>query len=127
MRRAAGAVLVLVLVCAGAWAQTIEGKKIVGGHGHAMLTTWLLREHIDEIKRAPLDGVMVHVNRNDFAGKEKLRELRPLRWFARPAVTIEDFSIALDDLAKTDLGHLRHNILWTAGTRNLGGGWFDDG
>ena len=126
MRRAAAATAALLLLCAVACGQTVEGKKIVGGHGHAMLTTWLLREHIDEIKRAPLDGVMIHVNRNDLAGKEKLRELRPLRWFRPPAVTIEDFSIALDDLAKTDLGHLKHNILWTAGTRNLAGGWFDD-
>jgi len=126
MRRGVGTLSVILVLCAAACAQTIEGKKIVGGHGHAMLTTWLLREHIDEIKRAPLDGVMVHVNRNDLAGKEKLRELRPLRWFRPPTVTIDDFSIALDDLAKTDLGHLKHNILWTAGTRNLGGGWFDD-
>ena len=73
------------LVPAGA--QTVDGKKIVGGHGHAMPNTYLLRKYIDEIKRVPFNGVIVHVNRNDFAGKEKLRELRPIRWFREPAVS----------------------------------------
>lgn len=127
------AVLSGTLMLAESGAQTVDGKKIVGGHGHAMPNTYLLRKHIDEIKRVPFDGVIVHVNRNDFAGKEKLRELRPIRWFREPAVTIEDFSIALDDLANTDLGHLKHNILWTGGTRGAfwtgpppGKDWFDD-
>ena len=126
MRKLTVGLLACVLVASAASAQTLEGKRIVGGHGHAMPTTYLLRKHIDEIKRAPLDGVLIHVNRNDFAGKEKLRELRPFRCFLPPAVTIEDFSIALEDLANTDMGHLKHNILWCSGTHGFGGDWYDD-
>ena len=107
-------------------AQTLEGKKIIGGHGHAMPNTYILRKYINEMKRAPLDGVFVHVNRNDFASKDKLRELRPLRWFKPPAVTIDDFSIALGNLANTDMGHFKHNILWCGGLRSFGANWFDD-
>jgi hypothetical protein len=74
--------VVWLAACASAaLGQDVEGKKIVGGHGYAMPTTYHLREYAVELKRAPLDGIMVHVNRNDFAGDEKLREVRPLRWF----------------------------------------------
>jgi len=102
-------------------------KKIVGGHGFSMVTTWLLRENVEEMKAAPLGGIFVHVNRNDWAGDPVLREERfPTRWFTAPAVTISDFSIALGDLAATDMGHFQNNILWTGGTRAFGGDWFDD-
>jgi hypothetical protein len=102
-------------------------KKIVGGHGFSMVTTWLLRQHIEEMRAAPLSGILVHVNRNDWASNPVLREERfPARWFTSPAVTISDFSVALGDLAATDMGHFQNNILWTGGTRSFGGDWFDE-
>ena len=107
-------------------ARLLEGKKIVGGHGHAMVSTHLLREHADEMKRAPLDGVLVVVNRNDLAGKDKLRDIAAPLWFRPPAVTIEDFSIAIEDMAKADLGDFKHNILWCHGLRSIGADLWDD-
>lgn len=106
---------------------TDSPKKIVGGHGFSMVTTWLLRQHVEEIRAAPLSGILVHVNRNDWASDPVLREERfPARWFTAPAVTLSDFSVALGDLAATDMGHLQNNILWTGGTRSFGGDWFND-
>ena len=126
MRKLAAVLYLSFLMCGIAAGQTIEGKKIVVGHGRSFLTTWTLRKHIDEIKRLPIDGVLLHVNRNDFAADEKLRAVRPARWFMEPAGRIEDFSIALDDLANTDMGRLKHNVLWTSGFRSFSVDWYDD-
>ena len=120
------AVLIVALTFGAACAQTIEGKRIVAGHGHAMVTTHLFKTHIKEMQRAPLDGMLICVNRNDFAGTDKLREIRPHNWFTDTPVTIDDYSIALKELADTDPGRFRHNILWTSGTRRMNGNWFDD-
>jgi len=98
----------------------------VGGHGFALPSTHLLREYASEMQRAPLDGVLVAVNRNDLAGKDKLRDLAAPLWLRPPAVTIEDFSIALEDMAKADLGQFNHNILWCHGLRSIGGDLWDD-
>lgn len=128
MCKASAPVLLCLLLCVSACAQTLEGKKIVGGHGHAMVSTHLLREYADEMKRAPLDGVIVAVNRNGLAGKDKLRDIAAPLWFRPPVVTIEDFSIAIDDMAKADLGHFKHNIMWCHGLRSIGADlWDDDG
>ena len=124
--KAIAPVLPALLLCVCGCARTLEGKKIVGGHGHAMVSTHLLREHADEMKRAPLDGVLVVVNRNDLAGKDKLRDIAAPLWFRPPAVTIEDFSIAIEDMAKADLGDFKHNILWCHGLRSIGADLWDD-
>jgi len=117
----------VLLLCAGTCAQTIEGKKIIGGHGPGLRTTRLAREYIDEMKKVPLDGVIISVGRNDWNRDEaNLTRRQWNHWFRPPAVTIDDFTIALDDLANTDFGRLRHNILWCSGTRDFGGPWFDD-
>jgi len=126
MRTRLIALTIALLVAAGAAAQTIEGKKVVGGHGYAMYSTYTLRQRMAGMQNVPLDGIMVAVNRNDLAGDPEKRMMRPLRWFKPPAVTIGDFSIALDDLANTDFGRFKHNILWTGGTRSLGVNFFDD-
>jgi len=126
MRKATAPVFLSLLMCVAACAQTVEGKKIVGGHGFALPSTHLLREYASEMQRAPLDGVLVAVNRNDLAGKDKLRDLAAPLWFRPPAVTIEDFSIALEDMAKADLGQFKHNILWCHGLRSIGGDLWDD-
>ena len=110
----------------GTRAQTIEGKKVVGGHGYAMGSTHTLRQRIAGMQNVPLDGIMVAVNRNDIAGDPERRMLRPLRWLAPPAVSIDDFSIALADLAAIEFGRFKHNILWTGGTRSLRVNFFDD-
>ena len=117
---------ILLFVSLGVDAQTIEGKKVVGGHGYAMYSTYTLRQRMAGMQNVPLDGIMVAVNRNDFAGDPEKRMMRPLRWFKPPAVTMDDFSIALDDLANTDFGRFKHNILWTGGLRSLGVGFFND-
>jgi len=126
MRTALSAICVCVVLCASVGAQTTEGKKIVGGHGHAMVTTYHLKTYSKEMQRAPLDGVLVCVNRNEYAGDEKWREVRPHNWFRAPALTIEDFSIALGELASTDMGRFKHNMLWCSGSRRFPGDWFDD-
>ena len=126
MKNIVTALCLCLLIFGIASGQSIEGKKIVVGHGRSFLTTWNLRQHIDEIKSLPIDGVLIHVNRNDWAGDNKLREVRPARWFSAPGTRIEDFSIALDDLANTDMGQLKHNILWTSGFRSFAVDWFDD-
>ena len=71
MRRALSATCVCAVLAASACAQTptIEGKKIVGGHGYAMPSTYTLRQDIGQMQNVPLDGIMVNVNRNDMAGK----------------------------------------------------------
>ena len=43
-------VAMALLVAAGARAQTIEGKRIVGGHGYAMGSTYTLRQRIAEMQ-----------------------------------------------------------------------------
>ena len=126
MRKRAMFLSIMMVFCAVACAQTIEGKRIVGGHGHAMVNTHQLKTYIDEMKRAPLDGILIAVVPNEYAGDERLRDLRPHTWFRPPALTIDDFSIALGELADTDLGHLKHNILWCSGSRRFCGDWFDD-
>jgi len=91
-----------------------------------MVTTYHLKTYSKEMQRAPLDGVLVCVNRNEYAGDEKWREVRPHNWFREPALTIDDFSIALSELAATDLGRFKHNMLWCSGSRRFPGDWFDD-
>ena len=117
---------ITLLVSLDVDAQTIEGKKVVGGHGYAMYSTYTLRQRMAGMQNVPLDGIMVAVNRNDYAGDPEKRMMRPLRWFQPPAVTIDDFSIALDDLANTDFGRFKHNVLWTGGTRSLRVNFFDE-
>ena len=128
MSRVVSVICVCVVLCGSACvqAQSIEGKKIVGGHGHAMVNTHQLKTYVEEMKRAPLDGILIAVNNNEYAADEKLRELRPHTWFRAPAVTIDDFSIALGELASTDLGHFKHNMLWCSGSRRFPCDWFDD-
>ncbi|MFH0962413.1 MAG: hypothetical protein V2A58_00205, partial [Planctomycetota bacterium] len=125
--KALAALCVWALALAGTSSgQGVEGKKIVGGHGYAMPTTYTLRQNVKEMERAPLDGVFVHVNRNDMQEDPIERTMRPLRWFKPPAVTIDDFSVALDDLANTRFERFKHNILWCEGSRGFAGDWFDD-
>ena len=126
MRFFSGVAVLVLAFCATAHAQTAEGKKIIGGHGHAMPTTYHLKKYSREMQRAPLDGVLVCVNRNEYAGDEKWREIRPHNWFRSPALTIADVSIALAELASTDLGRFKHNMLWCSGSRRFPGDWFDD-
>ena len=128
MRRTLLAICVCVVLVASACAQTptIEGKKIVGGHGHAMVNTHQLKTYIEEMRRAPLDGILVGFNRNEYAGDEKWREVMARNWFRDSALTIDDMSIALKELESTDLGHFKHNMLWCTGSRRFPGDWFDD-
>ena len=118
--------LITLLSCVTASAGPVAHKKIVGGHGLAMVSTCHLKQYIEEMQRAPLDGVLVNVNRNAYAADPKWRQARPHNWFRPPAVTIADFSIALEELAATDLGRFKHNMLWTSGSRRFPGDWFDD-
>ena len=53
VRTADLAVLVLAM-CALACARTLEGKKIVDGHGFAPPSTRILRRYADEMKNALL-------------------------------------------------------------------------
>ncbi len=126
MRKLMVGVIGCLMAASLASAQTLEGKKIIGGHGHAMPTTYHLKKYSKEMQRAPVDGVLVCVNRNEFAGDEKWREIRPHNWFRSPALTIDDMSIALSELASTELGRFKHNMLWTSGSRRFPGDWFDD-
>ena len=126
MRRVTAMTGLGLVFCLTGSAQTIEGKKIVGGHGLSMVNTWHLKQYVEEMKRAPLDGILINVNRNEYAADEKWRQVRPHNWFLPPAVTIDDFSIALQELASTDMGQFKHNLLWTCGSRRFPGDWFDD-
>lgn len=92
---------------------SVDGKIIIGGHGHSMVDTQSLRANLEVIEKAAFDGVIVNVNPDWQHQDPKLRRHRNWTWGGRPARTVEEYGHAIADLkdiaART--GRLRHNLM----------------
>ncbi len=94
-------------------ASPVDGKVIVGGHGHAMVDTQSLRANLETVEKAAFDGVIINVNPDWQHEHPKFKINRNWTWGGRPARTVEDYAQAIADLkdiaARTR--QLKHNLM----------------
>lgn len=94
-------------------ASPVDGKVIVGGHGHAMVDTQSLRANLQTVEKAAFDGVIINVNPNWQHEHPGFKVNRNWTWGGRPSRTVDDYSNAIADLkdvaARTR--QLKHNLM----------------
>ena len=91
----------------------LRQKLLIGGHGHAMVDTRSLREHLKTIERAPFDGVILNVNPNWQHQDARLQRHRNWTWGGRPARGPDNYTHAIDDLVDiaSRAQRLKHNFM----------------
>ena len=91
----------------------LRQKLLIGGHGHAMVDTRSLREHLRTIERAPFDGVILNVNPNWQHQDARLQRHRNWTWGGRPARRPDNYTHAIDDLVDiaSRAQRLKHNFM----------------
>ena len=105
--------LAITLWTASPPSPALRDKLLIGGHGHAMVDTRSLREHLETIEQAPFDGVILNVNPNWQHQDAELQKHRNWTWGGHPARRPGNYSFAIEDLVDVAgrARRLKHNFM----------------
>ena len=103
----------MALLAAPPSSPAVSDKLLIGGHGHAMVDTRSLREHLETVEQAAFDGVLLNVNPNWQHRDAKLHKHRNWTWGGYPARLPANYSLAIADLVDiaARARRLKHNFM----------------